>query len=84
MTNTSYTKYQVSTKPGLLRVRDYSQQRRRAPGSNVESGYRSAHSQSAFRKDSSWSLALKRTGFDDGASMRLRAASFIARSASIY
>lgn len=42
------------------------------------------HSQSASRKARRRSLALKRIDFDDGASMRLRAASFMARSASMY
>ena len=75
-------KYTVKAR--LCPHRDYAEYFRRPPFLSGASGVPTAHSQSPSRKSSSRSLALKRTGFDDGASMRLRTASFISRSASMY
>ncbi len=84
MLNTSLSDSDVSTKAGLFRALEYAQWRRRSSCSSVECRRRAAHSQSPLRNSSRRSRALKRTGFDEGASIRLRAASFIARSASMY
>ena len=73
---------QVSTETGLCGVLDYAELVRGVAQAWAFRLTRTAHSHRASRKLRRLSLAVNRTGLGVGSSIRLRAASFIARSAS--